>query len=167
MLIFFVACRRQQSVSTPLNAAERILKDNPDSAFRIIQSIPYPDKLDKEDLVRWCLIAGKAADKLNTSLPPSYYFDHAYSWLIKYGITKDQVDIGLFWGRSLVADGEYDKAMSIYAEVLAIAKEKRKSSRMRSASLLTSTGQLFATSNMMAIRRPATQCRRSLLNRCL
>ena len=124
MLIFFVACRRQQSVSTPLNAAERILKDNPDSAFRIIQSIPYPDKLDKEDLVRWCLIAGKAADKLNTSLPPSYYFDHAYSWLIKYGITKDQVDIGLFWGRSLVADGEYDKAMSIYAEVLAIAKEK-------------------------------------------
>lgn len=91
VLIFFVACRRQQSVSTPLNAAERILKDNPDSAFRIIQSIPYPDKLDKEDLVRWCLIAGKAADKLNTSLPPSYYFDHAYSWLIKYGITKDQV----------------------------------------------------------------------------
>lgn len=74
--------------------------------------------------MRWCLIAGKAADKLNTSLPPSYYFDHAYSWLIKYGITKDQVDIGLFWGRSLVADGEYDKAMSIYAEVLAIAKEK-------------------------------------------
>jgi hypothetical protein len=124
VLIFFVACRRQQSVSTPLNAAERILKDNPDSAFRIIQSIPYPDKLDKEDLVRWCLIAGKAADKLNTSLPPSYYFDHAYSWLIKYGITKDQVDIGLFGGRSLVADGEYDKAMSIYAEVLAIAKEK-------------------------------------------
>lgn len=48
VLIFFVACRRQQSVSTPLNAAERILKDNPDSAFRIIQSIPYPDKLDKE-----------------------------------------------------------------------------------------------------------------------
>ena len=37
VLIFFVACRRQQSVSTPLNAAERILKDNPDSAFRIIQ----------------------------------------------------------------------------------------------------------------------------------
>ena len=52
MLIFFVACRRQQSVSTPLNAAERILKDNPDSAFRIIQSIPYPDKQKQTELAR-------------------------------------------------------------------------------------------------------------------
>lgn len=123
LILLFGSCNHNQSASTPLNIAERIFEENPDSASRIIHKIPNPDNLGDKDFLRWCLIAGKTADSLNTSLPPSYYYERAYSLLGKSDTSKDKIDIGLFWGRSLVDDGEYDKAMSIYVEILELAKD--------------------------------------------
>lgn len=123
LILLFGSCNHNQSASTPLIIAERIFEENPDSASRIIHNIPNPDNLGDKDFLRWCLIAGKTADSLNTSLPPSYYYERAYSLLGKSDTSKDKIDIGLFWGRSLVDDGEYDKAMSIYVEILELAKD--------------------------------------------
>ena len=42
---------------------------------------------------------------------------------MKHGTPEEQAQIDLYLGRAYVEDGEYDKAMQIYADALQLAKE--------------------------------------------
>ena len=41
----------------------------------------------------------------------------------EHGTAEEQAQIDLYLGRAYVEDGEYDKAMQIYADALQLAKE--------------------------------------------
>ena len=125
LLFSIIGCNRQEDRMTSLYLAEQIFDENPDSALNIIKSVSSPDNLHDKYFSQWCLISGKIADKKKTALPPAYQFERAYNWLLKHASIEEQVEAGLFLGRSLATDGEYEKAMDIYITILEDAKENR------------------------------------------
>ena len=48
----------------------------------------------------------------------------AQQWFTEHGTAEEQAQIDLYLGRAYVEDGEYDKAMQIYADALQLAKEQ-------------------------------------------
>lgn len=94
-----------------------------DSASTLLDSIKAPDELGNKDFAHWCMLRGKATDETATGLLPIYQWQRAQKWFMKHGTAEEQAQIALYLGRAYVEDGEYDKAMKIYAEALQLAKE--------------------------------------------
>ncbi len=119
---FFAACKHKSSVIIPeLNIAEHLLNSNPDSVFSILQRLPFPEKLDDASFARWCMLSGKVTDKINTPILSALYFQRALTWFEKHGTKEEQAQIKLYLGRSYVADGDYNKAMTVYIAALDIS----------------------------------------------
>lgn len=117
-----IGCNQQQQINHKLlNEAEKIIEINEDSTLAILNKIPSPDELNNKDLAHWCMLSGKAADKLYTSLPGAYLFERAGKWYSSHGTVEEQVQIQLYLGRSYAEDGDYDSAMSAYTDALEIA----------------------------------------------
>ena len=127
IFIFLLSgCNRQESDSEKLlDEVEKIIEVNPDSASAILKNVSSPERLNDKIFARWCMLSGKITDKIfNTILPP-YQFERAYEWYASHGSPSEQAQILLYWGRSNAADGDYDKAMSIYTDALKIAGKNR------------------------------------------
>lgn len=121
-----MGCNKQAPIyDTLINKAEKIIEISPDSASRIIKSIPSPEELDIKSFARWCMLSGKITDKLFDTLLPADQFVKAYSWYSTYGSPSEQIQILIYLGRSNATDGDYDKAMSIYTNALDIAKKSK------------------------------------------
>ena len=119
-------CNKRQSDSDKqLDEIEKIIEVNPDSALNILKSIPSPEKLDNRTFARWCMLSGKVTDKIFNDLLPTYQFEKAYDWYSSYGNPDEQAQILIYLGRSYFAEGDYDKAMSIYTKALDIAEKKQ------------------------------------------
>lgn len=116
-------CSKQPSTSAKLlDEVERIMEVNPDSASNILSNIPSPEKLGDQTFARWCMLSGKITDKIFNTLLPAYQFEKAYEWYSSHGNPDEQVQILIYLGRANFADGDYDKAMSIYTDALDIAE---------------------------------------------
>lgn len=94
-----------------------------DSASVLLDSIQAPDELTDKDFAHWCMLCGKVTDEAATGLLPIYQWQRAQQWFMKHGTPEEQAQIALYLGRAYVEDGEYDKAMQIYADALQLAKE--------------------------------------------
>lgn len=118
-----LGCSKQPSTSAKLlNEVERIMKVNPDSASNMLKSISSPENLDDKTFARWCMLSGKITDEIFNPLLPAYQFERAYEWYSSHGNPDEQVQILIYLGRANFADGDYDKAMSIYTDALDIAE---------------------------------------------
>ena len=103
-ILVLSGCNKQQSVSDRLlNEVEKAIAINPDSASNLLKGISSPEKLDNKTFARWCMLSGK----------------------ITHGSPDEQVQILIYLGRSYFADGDYDKAMSIYTNALDIAEKNK------------------------------------------
>ncbi|WP_336617419.1 tetratricopeptide repeat protein [Bacteroides acidifaciens] len=119
-------CNRQPSDSDKqLDEIEKIIEVNPDSASNILKSIPSPEELDNRTFARWCMLSGKVADKIFNNLLPTYQFERAYDWYSSHGNPDEQAQILIYLGRSYFAEGDYDKAMSIYTNALDITEKHK------------------------------------------
>ena len=119
-------CNKQQSVSDRLlNEVEKTIAINPDSASNLLKGISCPEKLDDKTFARWCMLSGKVTDKIFNDLLPTYQFERAYDWYSSHGTPDEQAQILIYLGRSYFADGDYDKAMSIYTNALDIAEKHK------------------------------------------
>ena len=119
-------CNKQQSVSDRLlNEVEKAIAINPDSASNLLKSISSPEKLDDKTFARWCMLSGKITDEIFNSILPTYQLERAYDWYSSHGSPNEQVQILIYLGRSYFADGDYDKAMSIYTNALDIAEKNK------------------------------------------
>ncbi|QIU93841.1 tetratricopeptide repeat protein [Bacteroides faecium] len=127
MFIFLLlGCNRQPSDSDKqLDEIEKIIEVNPDSASNILKSIPSPEELDNRTYARWCMLSGKVTDKIFNDLLPTYQFERAYGWYSSHGTPDEQAQILIYLGRSYFAEGDYDKAMSIYTNALDIAEKHK------------------------------------------
>lgn len=94
-----------------------------DSASVLLDSIQAPDELTDKDFAHWCMLCGKVTDEAATGLLPIYQWQRAQQWFTEHGTAEEQAQIDLYLGRAYVEDGEYDKAMQIYADALQLAKE--------------------------------------------
>lgn len=119
-------CNKQQSASDKLlNEVEKAIAINPDSASILLKSISSPEKLDDKTFARWCILSGKITDEIFNTILPTYQLERAYDWYSSHGSTDEQVQILIYLGRSFFADGDYDKAMSIYTNALDIAEKNK------------------------------------------
>lgn len=125
-ILVLSGCNKQQSVSDRLlNEVEKAIAINPDSASNLLKSISSPEKLDDKAFARWCMLSGKITDEIFNSILPTYQLERAYDWYSSHGSPDEQVQILIYLGRSHFADGDYDKAMSIYTNALDIAGKNK------------------------------------------
>lgn len=124
LITFLSGCSQQQSASIKLlDEVENIIEVNPDSASTILKNISDPENLDDKTFARWCMLSGKVTDKIFNTILPTYHFERAYEWYATNGKPEEQVQIMIYLGRSNFSEGDYDKAMSIYTDALAIAEK--------------------------------------------
>lgn len=125
-ILVLSGCNKQQSVSDRLlNEVGKVIAINPDSASNLLKSISSPEKLDDKTFARWCMLSGKITDEIFTTILPTYQLERAYDWYSSHGSPDEQVQILIYLGRSYFADGDYDKAMSIYTNALDIAEKNK------------------------------------------
>lgn len=125
-ILVLSGCNKQQSVSDRLlNEVEKAIAINPDSASNLLNSISSPEKLDDKTFARWCMLSGKITDEIFNNILPTYQLERAYEWYSSHGSPDEQVQILIYLGRSYFADGDYDKAMSIYTNALDIAEKNK------------------------------------------
>ena len=125
-ILVLSGCNKQQTVSDRLlNEVEKAIAINPDSASNLLKSISSPEKLDDKAFARWCMLSGKITDEIFNSILPTYQLERAYDWYSSHGSPDEQVQILIYLGRSYFADGDYDKAMSIYTNALDIAGKNK------------------------------------------
>lgn len=123
-IFLLLGCSKQQSTSDKLlDEVERIMEINPDSASNMLSSILSPEKLNDRTFAHWCMLSGKITDEIFNTILPAHQFERAYNWYSSHGKPDEQVQILIYLGRANIADGDYDKAMSIYTDALEIAKK--------------------------------------------
>ncbi|WP_075559658.1 tetratricopeptide repeat protein [Parabacteroides timonensis] len=125
LITFFTSCRNESTERQLINDAEALLEIKPDSAYLLLDSITMADNLSDKLLARWCMLYGKAADKVHEDMPYVSQLLRARTWYEKHGTPYEQAQIGLFLGRSYVEDSEYMKAMDAYAQALDIAERAK------------------------------------------
>lgn len=125
LITFFTSCRNESTERQLINEAEAILQQKPDSAYMLLDSITMADNLSDKLLVRWCMLYGKAADKVYKDMPYVSQLKRARAWYEKHGTPYEQAQIGLYLGRSYVEDREYMKAMAAYVQALDVAEKAK------------------------------------------
>ena len=68
LCIFFLSCQTEYTKNKIILHAEAVVLTFPDSAFRLLQSIPHPEKLSKADYAAWCLQYSYTLSKLNQDI---------------------------------------------------------------------------------------------------
>lgn len=125
LTVFFTGCRNEIKEQQLIDHAETLLEINPDSTYLLLDSITMADNLSDKLLARWCMLYGKAADKVVKDMPYVSQLLRARSWYEKHGTPYEQAQIGLFLGRSYVEDREYMKAMDAYTQALDVAERAK------------------------------------------
>jgi len=126
LTFLFIGCKHQTSkFSTTIRMAERLINVDPDSANKVLKRLPSPNKLDDETFAHWCMLSGKITDKIYTPILPSFHLTRALMWYEKNGTIEEQTQMKLYLGRSYVADGNYDKAMTIFTNALETANKNK------------------------------------------
>lgn len=122
-LLIIPGCKKENHILPLLQTAEQLLPTYADSASILLDSISDPDGLGDEDFARWCVVSGKVTDETATGLLPLYQWKRAQEWFMQHGTAEERAQVALYLGRAYVEDGEYDKAMQVYADALELAKE--------------------------------------------
>lgn len=126
ILVFFsTACRKNKEDRYIISQAETLLKTNLDSTYLLLNNIIIPDDLDDKLFAYWCMLSGKVAESLHKDMPSIPSLLRAQSWYKQYGTVNERAQIGLYLGRSYMKEKKYEEAMSIYLEVLDIAKNNK------------------------------------------
>ncbi|WP_289115063.1 hypothetical protein [uncultured Bacteroides sp.] len=106
-----------------LDAAERLLPTDADSAFLLLAGIPHPEELGNRDFARYCMLCGRSTNYTHADTLSVHQWKRAQKWIDKHGSPEERAQVGLFLGRAYAEDGEWDLAMQTYAEALHYAKE--------------------------------------------
>lgn len=128
-LLFCLLATRCSDESTAsrrsiLDAAERLLPTDADSASRLLAGIPQPEELGNRDFARWCMLCGRSTNYTHADTLFVHQWKRAQKWIDKHGSPEERAQVGLFLGRAYVEDGELDLAMQTYTEALHYAKEQ-------------------------------------------
>lgn len=129
-LLFCLLATRCSDESTAsrrsiLDAAERLLPTDADSASRLLAGILQPEELGNRDFARWCMLCGRSTNYTHADTLFVHQWKRAQKWIDKHGSPEERAQVGLFLGRAYAKDKEWDLAMQTYAEALHYAKEHK------------------------------------------
>ena len=110
------------SMKPQLEEAEALLTENPDSAYRLLQTIERPERHSKAEYATWCLLTTQAADKS--------YREHTSDSLIQVAVRyfsrqhdPDRLATALYTqGRVEKELGENEEAAQSFVKALDVAK---------------------------------------------
>lgn len=123
-LVAGCAQRERPEVAATLHGAEHLLDADADSAARLLARLPAPDSLTRPEVARWCMLQGQLADTfLSRPLPAFRHYRRAAQWYAAHGTPDEQARILLYLGRAYLEDGDYERAMTAYAQALAVAEQ--------------------------------------------
>lgn len=123
-LVAGCAQRERPEVAAALHGAEHLLATDADSAARLLLRLPAPDSLTRPEVARWCMLQGQLADTfLSRPLPAFRHYWRAAQWYAAHGTPDEQARILLYLGRAYLEDGDYERAMTAYAQALAVAEQ--------------------------------------------
>lgn len=106
-----------------LDAVERLLPVDADSACLLLATLPNPDALDDGDFARWCMLCGRSTNYTHADTLSIGQWKRAQRWIDKHGSPEERAQVGMFLGRAYAEDSEWDLAMQCYVEALHLAKE--------------------------------------------
>ena len=104
------------SMKPQLEEAEALLTENPDSAYRLLQTIERPERHSKAEYATWCLLTTQAADKS--------FREHTSDSLIQVAVRyfSKQHDPDRTQGRVEKELGENEEAAQSFVKALDVAK---------------------------------------------
>lgn len=88
LLLIFASCTRNTDHPVILQA-EKIMYDHPDSAYQLLNSIPHPEKLPREDYAAWCLQYSQAQYKLYIDIKSDSLIKVAVDYYAKSSLQKE------------------------------------------------------------------------------
>ncbi|MGM9798490.1 MAG: hypothetical protein ACI3ZY_13150 [Parabacteroides sp.] len=121
LLIWLAMACGERKHSLWIDAAERLITEQPDSAQRLLDRITLPDLLSDSELIRWCLLYGHLVDTLQVDFPYTGLYRRAAECLDTKGTPAERSQLHLYTGRAYAGEKDYKQAMKSYLEALSLA----------------------------------------------
>jgi len=112
--IFFFSCQTDYTKNKILLHADSVMSIHPDSALRLLQSIPYPEKLSEADYAAWCLQYSFTQYKLNQDITSDSIIRVAVKYYKNSSLSKQSGTAYYLLGRILLNNKKNKEAMSVY-----------------------------------------------------
>lgn len=98
-----------------LSSVEDLKNNYPDSAVHMLEADFNPRLMSDENLAKWCMLNGDIRDSLKLEMDIDTTLLHrAFSYYGKRNNLASKAKIGLYYGRSLVLENDFDRAIPVY-----------------------------------------------------
>ena len=114
LCVLLASCQSEYTKNKTILRAESIVLTHPDSAFRLLTSIPHPEKLSKADYAAWCLQYTYAQYKLNQEIRSDSIIRVAVNYYEKSGLLKQSGTAYYLWGCTFRKNSKYEEAMNVF-----------------------------------------------------
>lgn len=122
-LHFLSSCKDESRERRIIHQAETLFNTNPDSVLYILNSIPLPEEMTPSLATQWSMLYARSADKTGRRMPYVNQLQIAWAYYKNKKLLPEMAEAGLYLGRSLVENKEYEKAMLTYSDALLVALE--------------------------------------------
>ena len=126
LLIFSLlisGCRKKASISPVLQEAESLLPTDPDSAYRLLEALPSPEKSRNLEYATWCLLFTQAKDKSYRTHTSDSLIRFATDYFRTSGDRKRYATALYTSGRVASELDEPDDAVRFYIEAEEVGRE--------------------------------------------
>lgn len=119
-LLIGVSCtnRYERTYLPLLDQAELLIDSDPETAYALLDSIEYPEFISAKQNARWAMMRGKLADSLQLKWPYLPQMERAERYIERHGSIEEQVQIGFYIGKTLVAEKLSGSALNYYLKAL-------------------------------------------------
>ena len=120
--IFFLSCQSEYTKNKTILHSETIVLTFPDSAFRLLKTIPHPENLSKADYAAWCLQFSHVQYKLNKDITSDSIILIAVNYYENSRLDKQSGTAYYLLGCILQKNNKYIKALNAYKKAEYILK---------------------------------------------
>ena len=142
LLCTCVSCinKKQRAATRVLDVAEPLAATHPEAAYALLDSIDNLVIMDGKNLLRYCFLSGWLSDSIHTPLPHIDDLERAKYHLDRHGTLPEQIQMTIYYGRALAAEGLSEPASKVYLE--ALDKSLTLNNYSRAASICLALGDI-------------------------
>lgn len=122
LLSVFLCCNDKDPQQMQFEKMGSLLKNCPDSAYVLLDSLLSSDDLSDASFAKSCLLISESADLLHKELLDIQDYERAKIWFCNNGTVQEQALINYYLGRSYVEDSKYENAMHAYLSALDLSE---------------------------------------------
>jgi len=114
LCIIFASCKPKYTKNETILRAESLMDSAPDSAYYLLSSVKYPEKLSKADYAAWCIHYTNAQYKLHKEIKSDSLIQFSVKYYSKSDLTKYKGTAHYLYGYISQMHQNNKKAMSEY-----------------------------------------------------